>query len=291
LKIVLGTVQFGMAYGVNNPHGKPSMNEVESILDYAYKAGVEIVDTAEAYGDAHERIGAYHNGSENRLEVITKLNFSDEDKNADVTVTERINNMLDQLLVDSLYSVMFHSFADLTEYYHRCDREFKVLLDSGKVKKIGVSLYTNNELEQALTHDLISLVQLPFNLLDNINLRGKALEMAKQKDVEVHTRSAFLQGLFFKDVAELGNSLSSLIDPLNRIKGLAENYGLSIGQLALAYVIAQEQIDKVLIGVDNLAQLKQDLHYADTLLPADVMEEISNVEVVDPRLLNPNNWP
>jgi aryl-alcohol dehydrogenase-like predicted oxidoreductase len=58
-KLILGTVQFGLEYGVNNQKGIPSSNEIKKILDFAFKRKINILDTAEAYGNSQERIGEY----------------------------------------------------------------------------------------------------------------------------------------------------------------------------------------------------------------------------------------
>ena len=73
-KIILGTVQMGLPYGVNNSLGKVSVNDSISILDKAHDSGVRILDTAKVYGDAHKVIGEFHNCfPEKKFNIITKL--------------------------------------------------------------------------------------------------------------------------------------------------------------------------------------------------------------------------
>src|SRR5690349_3253425 len=109
-KIILGTVQFGLDYGIANRSGKPTTNEVTAILDCAAANNVRMLDTAEAYGDSQEVIGRYHRASSNRFDVITKYSASRKDLPADIV--SRVEKDIDTLGVDSLYGYMFHSFRD-----------------------------------------------------------------------------------------------------------------------------------------------------------------------------------
>src|SRR3989338_7667478 len=58
-KMVLGTVQLGLDYGINNPRGKPSKNESLAMLARAHEQGIRVFDTAFGYGDAEEIIGEF----------------------------------------------------------------------------------------------------------------------------------------------------------------------------------------------------------------------------------------
>src|SRR5258706_13660907 len=165
MKFILGTVQFGLPYGINNGLGKPDQHEVNSILDFAYQSGIRLLDTAEAYGDSQEVIGKYHRQSANRFEIITK--FSSKRDDLPVQLKERIKRNLETLAVDSLYSYMFHSFSDFKSYYQAFQSELRELKQTGVVQRLGVSVYTNQEIEELLKVDDIDLIQLPFNLLDN----------------------------------------------------------------------------------------------------------------------------
>ena len=114
-KIILGTVQFGLDYGINNKIGKPDNNEVKSILDYAFDNKINFLDTAEAYGNSHERIGEYHANSNNKFKVITK--FSSSRLDLPKNISQRINHHLKILNIDSIYCYMFHNYDDFNKYF------------------------------------------------------------------------------------------------------------------------------------------------------------------------------
>ena len=67
-KLILGTVQMGLDYGVNNSSGKISNKESFEILSLAFSNGINILDTAEVYGNSHQIIGDFHYNNPNSNE-------------------------------------------------------------------------------------------------------------------------------------------------------------------------------------------------------------------------------
>ncbi|WBX74535.1 aldo/keto reductase [Tenacibaculum pacificus] len=286
-KLILGTVQFGLNYGINNSVGKPSTENIKAILNLAFNNGIELLDTAEAYGNSQERIGEYHQNSTHKFQVITK--FSSVVKGLSLNIKERVFQNIKTLQIDSLYGYMFHSFSDFENYYPSFEKELISLKKDGVITKIGVSLYSNEEFEKVLEYENISLVQLPFNLLDNEIKRNKILSKAKNKGIEIHTRSAFLQGLFFKQANDLNKNLKPLSSPINKLQNLcSEDY--KINDLALNYVYSQKNISKVLIGVDTIEQLKSNLESINKSISKEQLKVINTINIKETDLLNPSNW-
>ena len=285
-KLILGTVQFGLNYGINNAKGKPTDSEVKKILDLAYKNGIRYLDTAEAYGNAQERIGSYHEGSLNKFNVITKFSSSIDSLSNDIE--RRIIENIDILKIDSLYWYMFHSFNDFKLFFKEFREGLVLLKKNKKIKKIGVSVYTNKELESVLEYDDIDLIQLPFNLFDNHKLRSEVVLKARKKGIEIHTRSVFLQGLFFKNHKELKGNLKYLKSPLQELHNVSSNY--NINDLAINYVYNKKYIDKVLIGVDNADQLKLNIDSLNKTIGEKVFLKIESIKIKYKELLNPSNW-
>lgn len=230
-KLILGTVQFGLDYGINNTLGKPTTQTIKNILDTAYANNISVLDTAEAYGNSQERIGEYHKNALHKFEIITK--FSSAITNLPENITERVKHNINILNIDRLYCYMFHSYNDFNTHFSDFKTELLALQQKGIIYKLGVSVYTNAELEAVLNSPEIQVIQLPFNLLDNHSKRGDILEKAQRNGVEIHTRSAFLQGLFFKTVQALPKKLESLKPYLETIenikkKGIFINRNISI---------------------------------------------------------------
>jgi aryl-alcohol dehydrogenase-like predicted oxidoreductase len=286
-KIILGTVQFGLNYGINNKSGKPESETVFSILDLAFKNDIRLLDTAEAYGNAHEVIGAYHRKSMNRFEVITK--FHAGRKELSESLNKRVEQNLKILGVSSLYSYMFHSFADFIKYFEHYKSEIELLKKEGLIKKLGVSVYTNNEIEELLNYAEVGLIQLPFNLLDNNRQREQILQKAKKRGIEIHTRSTYLQGLFFMK-EHIPGKLLPLKPYLSEINEIVQKKSIDINTLSLGYSVKQKNIDGVLIGVDSVEHLRENLESLGSPLSDDVAELVDSINVKDTRLLNPSNW-
>lgn len=284
-KLILGTVQFGLKYGINNNSQKPNQYEVNEILLHAHQSGIRSLDTAEAYGDAHEVIGRFHRDyPSNIFNIITKLP-------ADIEGVEqgKIEKYLCELNVGKLKGIMFHSYDT-----YKKNAPIISMLNSykaeGKVDSVGVSIYTNKEMEDVISDDRIDLIQLPFNLFDNANLRGEIINKAKDKGKTIHTRSVFLQGLFFTSLLKDNPIIKALIEELKYIHKFSEQINISLQKLALNYCLQQKGIDQVLIGVDNLKQLKQNLIDANYGLSVEHMDSINKILIKNINLLNPSLW-
>ncbi len=282
-KIILGTVQFGLDYGINNLTGKTSINEVKDILDYARSVGVDTLDTAAGYGDAEERIGDYHI-SNPPFHIITKF-----DKVSGIGWEESIQISLAKLRVPIAETVMFHSFRS----YDQSKFDLPDIIAKGKGKyfnHLGVSVYTNQELEELIHEENIQIVQLPFNLLDNESLRGNILRRLKEKGKMIYVRSVFLQGLFYKDPERLPDNLIPLKPYLHEIHHIADKEYVDISVLALQYVHSRTYIDGIIIGVDNKIQLEKNIQALGQSLDLGIFERINAIKVNQSELLNPSKW-
>ena len=283
-KLILGTVQMGLNYGVNNSSGQVSLKDSFKILNYAFENGITTLDSAEAYGNAHEVIGKFHQENPNRkFKIITKL---PEDINKQIS--KKVGTYLIDLNIDQIEVLMFHSYESYTNNIERFDL-LKQLKINNKIKSIGVSVYTNDEIEKVLINDDVDVIQVPFNLLDNANLRESILIKAKSKGKKIHSRSALLQGLFFKKI-DNNNTVQSLKNELIKISDISKNSNIPISDLAISYCLNQKYIDKTLIGVDSLSQLKENFKSLNNILNTEVTNEINSIKVKNYNLLNPSLW-
>lgn len=279
-KLILGTVQFGLNYGINNTQGKPAKENVFKILSYAYEKGIRYLDTAELYGDAHNLIGEYHSlNPDKKFDIITK--FPHE---FDGELDSKINMYLNQLNVNNLSAILFHSFDSYK--LHKSQVKCKL----SRVEKVGVSIYTNEQMNEVIDDVNVDIIQLPFNLFDNINLRGELMKKAKAKNKIVHTRSAFLQGLFFMKKGNPNKIAVQLKNELEFIANLSERNFTSVGSLALNYCLNQSDIDGVLIGVDSLEQLKENFTFSQKHESLPYLNEVNTINIENIELLNPSLW-
>jgi uncharacterized protein len=285
-KLILGTVQFGLNYGINNTIGQLEKNQVLELLKIAFNQGIRFLDTAELYGDAHEIIGDFHKKNKKlKFKVITK--FPHNIKND--SIKSKVFDYIDILNVTTLEVLMFHSFDSFRSNYKSLE-VLKELKRNGFIGHIGVSVYTNTQLESLLNEDLITVVQLPFNLLDNFNVRGELLDKLKKKGKIIHTRSVFLQGLFFKNINDKTAIVQKLKTELELLKQLTIELNCSMEELALSYSLSQQNIDNIIIGVDSIFQLKNNVRAASYKIEQETLKHVNNIQVENLELLNPSLW-
>ena len=282
MKITLGTVQFGIQYGISNTHGVPSDSELGSIFSVASELGINQLDTAKAYGNAEERIGQLSNS---KFDIITKFPNVDSKEDLELALSES----LQKLNVASVYGYLAHNADVLIQN----PSLWNVLLEAkkeGKIKKIGYSIYNPEQLERLLDLNCIpDLVQLPYSILDR--KFEKQLSILKQLGTEVHVRSVFLQGLYFMNLNKLPEKLQPLRDSLVELKNLCIESNVSVGEVALNYVISNPNIDKLVIGIETAEQLRENINLVKNWKSNKVLfSKIEAIEIKDKSLLNPVNW-
>ncbi len=253
-KLILGTVQLGVNYGINNAQGKPSLEKSLEILNLAHDNGIRTLDTAEAYGSSIDVIGEFHKQYPNKkFRIISKLTADISSSTKDLS--SHIFQSLKVLNIEQLYGYMFHNYNSFKQNINYYD-ELLNLKSKGLISHIGISLYTNDEIiDIAENFSDFDFIQIPFNLLDNDLKRKEAILKAKSRGFSIHTRSTFLQGLFFINPNTLRDNLRPLKPYLNKIEKIKSYYNLTTESLALQYVMQKDYINHVLIGVETSEQL------------------------------------
>lgn len=281
-RLALGTVQFGLPYGISNCAGQVQESEVAAILEFARGRGVGLLDTAAAYGESEEVLGRCLGGKDS-FQVVSKLAPGSGRAG---TVQEQLKITLEKLRLDKLYGYLFHSFDDLQKSPSLWG-EFERLKGS-LVEKIGVSVYRPEELEWMFDQGLaFDLVQLPFNLLDR---RFEYLfEELKSRDIELHVRSVFLQGLFFMEPERLDSFFEPIKPFLLQLGDVAKQCNTTIDSLSLQFALANQQIDKIVIGVTSVAELKENIEAAGSCIGD--LSLLPEVPTVGEELLIPAKWP
>ena len=281
-KIVLGTVQFGVNYGINNTSGQVSLDEVCKILKIALDQGIQTLDTSSGYGASEIVLGKAIKETNTAFNIVSKYPRNDE------SVRSTFEKSISNLRVDSLYGYLVHHFDFYQEKPEIFD-EMTALKNEGKIKRVGFSLYNVEQLQYLLDNGIkFDILQFPYNIFDKQFecYMPKLVEMG----VEIHTRSAFLQGLFFKDTNTLPEKLKPLKNYLDELHTYCANRGLSVEQLALGYVISNPNVNGALIGVDNHEQFETNLKVASVKLSQEDIDFINNIDIKEKALLNPVNW-
>jgi aryl-alcohol dehydrogenase-like predicted oxidoreductase len=282
MKLALGTVQFGIPYGINNQTGVPDDSSLTEILDLAYDSGIRILDTAIAYGNSEERIAGL---SKSKFKIVSK--FSDVQNK--IEFQNSLEASLRKINTDCLYGYISHNANNLIQFPRIWEELVSSRDKEKKIGKIGYSLYNTEQLDQLLNMGFIpDLVQLPYSLLDR--KFESYLPELKRMNVEIHIRSVFLQGLYFMHPDQLPIRLLPLKSTLTYLNNLCEHFGTSIGGLALNYVYINPNVDFIVIGVDSQFQLAQNLNIIKKDLNYQIINLVDEISISNPELLNPGNW-
>lgn len=286
-KIALGTVQFGLDYGINNKKGKIHRKDVFDILEFASKHGIDILDTAHSYGNSEKIIGGFLSKSEKSFKIVSKVPQINDEKNLQDYFIESLRN----LGVSELYAYLFHNFQSYIDNPTLLDDIYK-LKNSGKIQKVGFSLYYPSELEYLINNNIdFDILQVPYSVFDQ--RFGKYFEKLRKKKVEIHIRSVFLQGLVFKDLSKLEARFDSIRGKLIILNNISTTSGLSISALCLNFAVLNRFIDRVIIGVDSLANLKEnliDLHPKFENKVSEYYSDLKQLSVDDEKVILPINW-
>ena len=303
-KLVLGTAQLGLDYGVTNENGRPNDAESTAIVQAAIGGGIRCLDTARAYGDSEAVIGrALDANPSGTTKVYTKLGLltdCPEDAGPEVVATFVDSSILSscvKLGVKSLDGLLVHRAEHLRAWGGAAWEHLKKLKARGSIDVLGVSVQSPEELRSVLVDNEVRHIQLPYNLLDHRwDEAESAIQAArKTRDVTVHARSALMQGLLATGDTDLWQRANCL-DPSEAVSWLersATRYGRkNVVDLCLAYVRSQSWIDGVVVGAETLQQVHELLDYfhQPMLFPDDLQDLRANRPVMKPETLDPSKW-
>lgn len=278
-KLALGTVQFGVDYGISNKNGKVSFDKIEEILDFARSIGLYTLDTAHLYGYSEETLGKFNLEDFDVITKTTKIDYSlDKNENFE-NFKETFYLSQKRLGYIQLHGLMFHESNDLlSDWGHTLWNLLEDFKQKEYVRKIGVSVYNPKQLEEILDIVDIDIVQLPLNIFDQRFI--PMLPELKKRNIEVHTRSTFLQGLLFMDT----HSLNPFFEP---IKPIIEKLPDNRLEIALNFVNQIKEVDKIVVGVTKKEELQQIIDAIETKIEP---INFDGFIIKDERFILPQNW-
>ncbi|MBU0630357.1 MAG: aldo/keto reductase [Candidatus Margulisbacteria bacterium] len=283
-KIALGTAQFGMDYGINNLRGKIPSKEAFAILDEAARSGIDTLDTATAYGESENILGEFLKLNKNKYRVVSKLPGE-----LLTDLKEIVNASLEKLNIGSFYGYLFHNINTYKEAPLRLEL-LKELKKEGKINKIGFSLYYPADLDLILDNDLeCDLVQVPYSVFDR--RFEPYFRRLKDRQIELHVRSVFLQGLLFKPASELGGYFLPVKGKIAALRRLAEESSIPLPSMLLNFALANSSVDRVVVGVDGLDNLRELVASARYLNEfSRIKDRLDGLKEDDEKILLPFNW-
>jgi aryl-alcohol dehydrogenase-like predicted oxidoreductase len=289
MKLTLGTVQFGLDYGISNSVGQTDIGEVEKIIQMAYDNGVQTLDTAIDYGKSEEVLGQC---GVNAFKISTKLpKFPEKLQDIDIWIEKQVLGSIRRLNVDSIETLMLHRSIDCLKLTNSLvERKLDDLIVNGLIKNIGVSLYEPSEIQRLTNAENITVVQVPKNVFDvrfeDVNVKN----FFKDKNYKVDARSIFLQGLLLIEYENLPVQFKKWKSSFQMwYKWLLEN-GVSPLQGCLIYASMLEDIEHIVIGINQSAQLSEIIEIIKEIHLNKMDQEMEDFSVFDEHLINPSKW-
>ena len=286
MKIILGTAQFGLNYGIANSYGQIDNDEVKKILNFAIDNGINALDTAIGYGNSEECLGQ---SDLSKWNIITKLPEVDvNNSNINLWVKNQIENSLIRLNLSKIYGILLHKPLQLIEkngvQLWSC---LKSLREQGVVSKIGLSIYSPKELDLLWEAGFLpDIVQAPYNIFDQRIKDSGWLAKLKDNNVEIHTRSVFLQGSLLmspKQRPKFFNKWKNIFDEWDLY---IKNQNISRVEAALNFSLSEDLIDKIIVGVD----CKKHLCEVISLNKTNILDIPQVLNCTDEKLINPSLW-
>lgn len=283
-KLILGTVQFGLNYGIANREGKPDREKARAILCRAADHGITMLDTAAGYGDSEKILGDIFSSDpalRRRFKVVSKISPLPEGithEQADEIIGRSIENTLANLRADSIAGILFHREKD-ARFLDLCRKRKQ----AGLVELAGFSADAQLPPETAGA----DAVQVPANVFDR-----RFIPFPMKKPRKLAVRSVYLQGLLLMPEENIPPHLQPLLPWRKKLEAIADRTGITPAELYMRYLLSFPEIDGILTGVDNPAQLNANAALAEKgPLPADLLREIlSLIPVFPEELIRPMLW-
>jgi len=277
-KLALGTVQFGLDYGITNQSGQVTIKEVKSILDFAKENGIDALDTASGYGNSEKVLGEV--GVDN-YHIVTKTISL---KNGVDKVIDGFYQSLDDLSQKQVEGLLIHNIQDIeNKQFNVLFNKLNELKQQGLIKKIGFSTYTPEQVNFLLENFDFNIIQVPFNVFDTRLIQSGQLQALKSKGVEIHSRSVFLQGILL-NFNDLPKYFKTWGKQFNEYQTMVKESEMSLLEYALNFALSTQEVDKVLVGVDSKQQLEEIVR---SLKKHDNLDAYT---ISDINLLNPSMW-
>lgn len=291
MKLGLGTAQFGSNYGISNRTGRVPAEEVRLILEEAGAAGVQYLDTAFLYGQSEEVLGRALPGAHN-FRIVTKTQkFPDSriDAGDGAKLVDSFGLSLLRLRQPAVYALLIHSAQDLLK--PGGEHLFEAILQlriQKRVAKVGVSIYSGDEIERILDRFPIDIIQIPINVFDQRLISGKQLEHLKAREVEIHARSIFLQGLLLMAPEQIPSYFEPMRNYFSEFHREMARHDITPLEGALVFIRQHSEIDVAVVGVSAVEEFRQILAAAEKLQQRQI--DFSRFAYANKKFLDPSRW-
>lgn len=294
-ELCLGTVQFGMKYGINNVLGQPSLESSFHMLDTAIEQGIQIFDTASAYGEAEKILGHYiqEKKLQDSIKVISKLSpniINLDEKDVKGVIRRELEKSLSRLNLSKLDGYLLHTPEYI--YNYQILKALQKLKEDKLINHLGVSIYDIEHGEKAIETGVVDYIQLPYNIFDQRGVQTGFISKAKQHGITIFARSAFLQGLFMMEKSLIPDYLKPSISYLEKLEKLLQVYSLEKVEALIKFVVQEQDIDYLVFGVDTKGQLLEDIKYYknEKNITSFICEAKKQFSDIDKSIIFPSLW-
>ena len=287
MRIGIGTAQLGLNYGITNDDKKVNSESLSKIINLARGSHIKYIDTAISYGDSEIKLG------KNKIDdfyLISKLpKIPVEKENVGIWINDQVDESLKRLGVKTLYALLLHDTSQLFDELigGEIDKALNKLKEQGKIKKFGVSAYDPKELQNILKKFSPEIVQLPMNVFDNRFQDHDCLKIMKDKNIEIHSRSAFLQGLLLLNKENLPNQFKKWKSLFEKWQKWLEFNNISAVEACLGHCLSFKEVDCVVVGVDSFIHFNEVIELANRKAKVNYPLDFSSKDI---DLINPLNW-
>lgn len=274
-RLMLGTVQFGIDYGVANTTGKPTFETVKQILSYAFDHGVTALDTSADYGDSEEVIGKElaELGIADRFLIVTKVPIIPDGVNVEKFIEDSLNRSRRNLRLETIPAALLHREDDL-KYLP----EIEKMVERGLIGGAGISLDTAAYADKA---DHVQYLQVPGNVVDH--RFDRVFDVPRKHNF---IRSVYLQGMLVMPKEKVK------LPELRAAREKLEGFGMPMPELCMRYLLSQPGNTSVLTGVERLEQLQENIRMAELgPLDPELFAAVKDAVKLDEKYVRPSSWP
>jgi len=280
-KLILGTANFDVKYGVKNRFRKLKKTEIKKIILCLKKKKINSIDTSQNYNNTEKMLGDLNIKN---FKIITKLAFNQNKKE---TFKDKFFISTKNLNNNFIHTVLFHNPKDLLgKKGKEIFNELVLLKKKGFIKKIGVSVYKKEELKKILDKYKLDIVQIPLNVFNQSFISINFLRYMKRKKIEIHARSIFLQGLLLMKEKKIPKNFKEQKYLFKRWNAWLKKNNITKLEACLNFITKIKDIKKIIVGVDSLKQLKEILNFKKSKKKLNFSQLSSNSS----KLTNPNKW-
>lgn len=292
----VGTVQFGIPYGLNKAAGKTDEETSFRVLDIATESGVNWLDTAMAYGDSEQVLGNWlrTKSADQMPMVATKVNKLDHSslQTLRASLREQLEESRKRLGLEQIPLLMIHHCEEYFDDPDNMRQVFNELKEDGLIRFSGISAYAFHDYGK-IADSGFDAVQIPVNLFDWNQIDNGGIDRLKEAEMIVFARSVYLQGLVFRKPDQLDERMRFCAPTLERFRGLCEEFGMDPACMAVSFALSLPGISSLVIGCRNEQQMRSTIQQVDQAreFTPEQMEKIHNAfRDVPERVITPMLW-